>query len=76
MLKKSIIAGVGIILFIIVYNLTGSWKLSLAITGIIAIYLIWIIGIELGLGKGTSKQKNEADRHEHISRTENNPTLR
>ena len=76
MLKKSIIAGVGIILFIIIYNLTGSWRLSLAITGIIAIYLIWTIGIELGLGKGTPKQKNGADKHEHIRKTENNPTLR
>jgi len=77
-MKIYIIASITIIAFVVIYYLTGSLKLTLGVTGILAIYLVWIIGFELGLFN--FKEKNERvkgeERKEHMKKTENNPTLR
>ena len=70
-----------IIIFSGVYYITNSWKLSLAIVVIALIYLIWVIGFELGLSDSKSKKEKtekmlKSQKEEHTKMTKDNPTLR
>jgi hypothetical protein len=72
--KKYLVPSLCIIAFIVVWYFTRSWKLSLAIIGILAVY----IGFELGSAISSSKDKRrfESIKKEHTNHTENNPTLK
>jgi hypothetical protein len=84
MLKYFLLIFIGaitLIVFIELYDITNSWKLSLSIVGIALTYLIWLIGFELGLSNSKSiKEKAEemfeSQKKEHTKATKDNPTLR
>jgi len=72
--KKYLISSLCIIAFIVAWYFTRSWKLSLAIIGILAVY----IGFELGsaIPRSKDKRKFESIKKEDNKYTENNPTLK
>jgi small neutral amino acid transporter SnatA (MarC family) len=80
-MKKYILIGLSIVIFISLYFLTNSWKISLIGFAIFAGYVIWVIGFELGLynikdNKEQFEKDFESIKKKHIKRTENNMTLR
>lgn len=73
-MKKYLVPSLCIIAFIVAWYFTRSWKLSLAIIGILAVY----VGFELGSAIPRSKDKRrfESIKKEHNKHAENNPTLK
>ncbi|HMU10549.1 MAG TPA: hypothetical protein PKC54_11110 [Ferruginibacter sp.] len=80
-MKKYIIASLAVLGFIVAYYLTGSLKWSLIILAATGVYIIWVIGLELGLldsksGKERIEKMNRKMKEDHLKKTEDNPTLR
>jgi len=80
-MKNYIVIGLSIVIFIALYLLTNSWKIALIGFAILAGYVIWLIGFELGLfnikeNKEQFEKDFESMKKKHIKRTENNMTLR
>ncbi len=80
-MKKYIILSLAVLGFIGAYYFTGSWKWSLLILAAITVYLVWVIGFELGFLDSKSRKEriekmNRQMKEDHMKRTEDNPTLR
>ena len=80
-MKKYIIGGIAVLVFIGAYYFTGSWKLSVIILVVVVVYLAWLIRFELDLSDPKSNKENIEKMHkrmkkEFIEKTEDNPTLR
>ena len=72
---------IGVVILIVVYYLSGSWKFSLAIAGIGLAYLAWVIRFELGISDSKSKKEDvekmfDTMKKDHNKSTKDNPTLR
>ncbi len=80
-MKKYIIASLAVLGFIVAYYLTGSLKWSLIILAATGVYIIWMIGLELGLLDSKSRKEriekmNRKIKEDHLKKTEDNPALR
>ncbi len=80
-MKKYTILGLSIIILLVLYYLTNSWKFAIVGFVILIFYIFWILAFELGLLNAKEKKENlektyKAIKQDHIKKTENNPTLR
>lgn len=75
---KYIIPAVALAGFFTVYYLTGSWKISLVILGLLFIGIVWVLKFETGLlNKGEdAKTIYRQKKKMHEKKVKDNPALR